>query len=93
MIVEVSGKFFSSLPEIEAAFASRGYSFTMSEPENASLLPVIKSNDIKAPEVEEGYYLILDGARSVKIYRFVIYKTSKGYYLQDDIGVKNPYQA
>jgi hypothetical protein len=93
LVSQVSGRFFASLPEIKAAFASRGYSFIMSKPEQATLLPEIKSNDTEMRDVEEGYYLILNRAKDAKVYRFVVYKTPKGYYLQEDIGVKNPYQT
>lgn len=93
LTAQMSGRFFASLSEISTEFASLGYRFTISEPEPPILLPEIKSNDVKISEVEKGYYLLLEHPKGAKVYRFVVYKTFKGYYLQADIGVKNPYQA
>lgn len=94
LIAEVDGRYFESLAELETVFTSRGYDFNVSEPEEASLLPAIRSQRHSMSEVEEGYYAILEQMENrTKVYRLVIYRTPQGFYVQDDTGVKNPYQS
>lgn len=93
LIAEIDGRYFESLAELETAITSHGYDFNVSEPEVASLLPAIKSQRHSTLEVEKGYYMILEQTKNrTKVYRLVVYKTPQGFYLQDDTGVKNPYQ-
>jgi hypothetical protein len=93
LIAKVDGQNFASWAELEAALSSRGYDFSVSEPEEPYLLPKIKAKEPEMSDVEKGYYIILQQSESMKVYRLVVYTTPQGFYVQDDTGVKNPYQT
>lgn len=87
-----SGKTFDSLPELEANLKKADLRYKLGHEPNSSVVDAPKDSKVKWDSRRGIYYLLIDQESGRKIYRFKIYPTGNGFYVEDDFAMKNPYQ-